>query len=216
MTTPLQFEIITGSRRAHGNTEQVAETVAGWLVEAGAGAGILRLREHDIQPCGMCGECNTRTAPCAHADDMPALIERLKRADAILYMAPVHGYGLAHPMQIFIERAGVGYLRFDRPLANKVGGAVVTGRRYGHVGVFNQIVNNLLLNRMILVGSGYPAVVMGGTPGKALEDGEGMEAVRTLVMRMLGMTRLLRLMPAAAVNGLLAPDTANERQVKTA
>ena len=33
--------------------------------------------------------------------------------------------------------------------------------------------HNVLLNRMILVGSGYPAVVLGGVPGEAMADAEG-------------------------------------------
>lgn len=205
------FEIITGSARAFGNSEQVADHIAKLLRDRGAHASILRLREYDIAPCGTCGECNTRTVVCAREDDMPMIIERLIAADALIYIAPVHGYGLAHPMQVFIERAGVGYLRFKRPLANKVAGCVITGRRYGHVGVFNQIMNNILLNRMILAGSGYPTILMGGTPGKALEDEEGLNSVQSLVERMLGMVRLLGSVPTAQREAFLTPETTNER-----
>lgn len=205
------FEIVCGSERAHGNTEQLSEYLAALLQGLGATAAVIRLREHRIEPCGRCGECNLRSRPCAEDDDMPALLHRLQGADGIVYAAPVHGYGMAHPMQIFIERAGVGYLRFQRPLANKVAGAVVTGRRYAHEPVFNQLVNNILLNRMILVGSGYPATVRGGTPGAAMQDTEGLEAVRSLAGRMLGMARLLQVLPADVVARHLSPDTINER-----
>jgi multimeric flavodoxin WrbA len=205
------FEILTGSERVDGNTEQIAEQVRLLLQTHGCTAGIIFLRTDNIKPCGSCGECNTRTTQCGIDDDMPALIERMKAADGLIYITPVHGYGMAHPMQIFIERAGVGYLRFTRPLANKVAGAIVTGRRYGHVAVHNQLINNMLLNRMILVGSGYPAILFGGSPGKAMEDQEGLESVRSLVTRMVNMAKLLRLVPPEAASLLLASDTLNER-----
>ncbi len=214
VSSSAHFEIITGSSRANGNTERVADYIAQLLAAKAVSSNINRLREFDISRCGRCGECNTRQSVCAHQDDMPAIIERLISADGIIYMAPVHGYGLAHPMQIFIERAGVGYLRFTRPLANKVAGCVITGRRYGHVSVFNQIANNILLNRMILVGSGYPAVLQGGTPGKALEDEEGLQSVRDLIGRMVGMAQLLSSIPPAEIQTYLSPQTANERVVQ--
>ena len=210
-TKSLHFEIICGSERANGNTERVAQYMAELLQEIGCTCGVIHLREHRIEPCGTCGECNVRRHPCAIADDMPLIVRRLAAAEAIVYAAPVHGYGMAHPMQVFIERAGVGYLRFERPLANKVAGAVVTGRRYAHESVFNQLVNNILLNRMILVGSGYPATLRGGAPGAAMQDSEGLEAVRSLVTRMVGMARLLRAAPADALTRFLSPETTNER-----
>lgn len=210
----LHFEILCGSERAQGNTELVAEHMQSLFQALGASAGLIRLREHRIDPCGRCGECNLRTDPCAQDDDMPAIVRRLQAASGLVYAVPVHGYGMAHPMQIFIERAGVGYLRFERPLANKVAGAVVTGRRYAHEPVFNQLVNNILLNRMILVGSGYPATVRGGSPGAALQDSEGLEAVRSLASRMVGMARLLQSIPAEDVTAFLSPDTTNERMTR--
>lgn len=206
------FEIITGSERASGNTEQVAQFITALLDGFGASSGVICLREHRIERCGGCGQCNTRQLPCHINDDMPALVGRLAVADALVYIAPVHGYGMAHPMQTFIERAGVGYLRFERPLANKVAGAVVTGRRYSHEAVWHQFNSNFLLNRMILVGSGYPAVVHGGAPGSAMRDTEGLESIRSLVRRMVGMTQLLRSLPASARDQWLNADTVNERQ----
>src|SRR6266436_9083697 len=101
---PPHFEILCGSERAGGNTEQLADHIA-WLLHAqGCSAGIVRLREFRITPCGACGECNLQQTGCHINDDMPAIVARMRRADAIVYAAPVHGYGMAHPMQVFIER----------------------------------------------------------------------------------------------------------------
>lgn len=209
----IHFVILTGSRRKNGNTDQVASHIRDLFASNGCPAEIVHLRDHRITPCGACGECNTRESPCHLDDDMPALVARLRHADGIVYASPVHGYGMAHPMQIFIERAGVGYLRFERPLANKVAGAVVTGRRYAHEAVFHQLVSNILLNRMIIVGSGYPVVLHGGTPGAAMRDAEGLASVRTHVLRMIGMARLLRRTSESLRTECLALDASNERSI---
>jgi len=208
---PIRFTIITGSERADGNTDQVAKHIETMLSEHGCETDVVYLRKHRIAPCGSCGDCNTREIVCCIDDDMPALVARLHQADAIVYAVPVHGYGMAHQMQIFIERAGVGYLRFKRPLANKVAGAVVTGRRYAHEAVFHQLISNILLNRMILVGSGYPVVLHGGSPGAGMTDVEGLVSVHSLIFRMIGMARLLRETSPDIRNRLLSLDVINER-----
>ena len=210
---PLHFVIIAGSERSDGNTDQIAQYASNFLGEQHCTADIIYLRNYLIKPCGTCGECNTRTHPCEIADDMPSIISRMQKADAVVYAAPVHGYGLAHPMQVFIERAGVGYLRFERPLANKVAGAVVTGRRYAHEAVYHQLISNILLNRMILLGSGYPAVIHGGAPGTGMRDVEGLASLKSHISRMIGMARLLQSTPPHLLQTYLHQETLNERAV---
>lgn len=183
---------ICGSERPGGNTD-LALAHTGELIRArGATFDTLFLRDHRIGPCSACGDCNSRLQRCAvDDDDMPAIVERLSQADGLIYATPVHAFGLAHLMQIFMERAGVGYLRFDRPLANKVGGVIVTGRRYSDTTVHHQLVDNLLLNRMILVGSGFPALLRNAAGPPALTDREGLDALARMVDRMIDMCLLL-------------------------
>lgn len=207
---------ISGSERAGGNTDLALDHAAELAARGGADFEIIHLREHRISPCSPCGDCNHRLVPCALPDDMPAIVERMKRADGLIYAVPVHGFGLAHLMQIFIERAGVGFLRFQRPLANKVGGIIVTGRRYSDGSVHNQLVDNLLLNRMILVGSGFPALLRNTSAEPALADTEGIEAVDRMVRRMLDMIRLLKRHEDVTGEPVLPLDDENERRARPA
>ncbi|MGC4811693.1 flavodoxin family protein [Micromonospora sp. DT228] len=183
---------INGSERIGGNTAEVLGYAAGRFAARGVRLDVVELARTDFTACGPCGECNTRTETCRQADDMPGIVRRMIAADGIIYATPVHGFGTASLMQQFIERAGVGYLRFARPLTNKVGGVVVVGRRYSHVDVHAQLLHNVMLNRMLLVGSGFPAVVHAGDRGEALADREGVDAVTRLVDRMTDMIHLLR------------------------
>lgn len=179
---------LCGSERRNGNTDLLLEYAAKGFAQRSIEMTTIHLCDEEISgPCGPCGDCNTRTQPCAVSDGVASVVQRMRNADGILYGLPVHGFGTAGIMQQFIERAGVGFLRFDRPLANKVAGVIVTGRRFGLEQVYTQIVNNILLNRMILAGSGFPALILGGLPGSSLQDEEGLRALDLTVARMAGL-----------------------------
>lgn len=184
MTTSARVTLICGSERRNGNTEQVARYAARYLIEKGHQADVFCLSALNIKPCGTCGDCNVARKPCEIDDDMACIIDHMIQSDAIIYAAPVHGFGMAHPMQVFIERAGVCFLRFRRPLENKFGDVIAIGRRYNLGNVHDQLVNNILLNRMIKAGSGYPVLLRGGRPGSVFRDEEGMTALRVMLGRL--------------------------------
>jgi multimeric flavodoxin WrbA len=182
---------INGSER-DGNTAAVLRHAA----EVAAGRGVefetIDLRNIDMLRCGPCGDCNVRRVRCVQTDDVPVVVDKMIAADGVVYAAPVHGFGTASLMQTFIERAGVGYLRFDRPLSNKVAGIVSVARRYSAGEVWAQLTVNALLNRMIIVGSGFPAEVHALHIGDAEKDEEGLTNVTRLVDRMIDLILLLR------------------------
>lgn len=205
---------IGGSERADGNTD-IALEQAGELVRSrGVRFDAIHLRDFDISPCSPCGDCNSRPVPCAVRDDTPAIVARMKQADGIVYASPVHGFGLAHLMQIFIEHVGVGHLRFDRPLANKVGGVIITSRRYSDSNVYHQLVDNILLNRMILVGSGFPALMRNSSSVPGRFDTESTDALERMVHRMVDMVELLRERAAVRGEPVLPTVDVNERVVR--
>lgn len=155
------------------------------------------LASHHIQLCDADNKCSNNN--CDIDDDMAALSERIVDADAILYIPVVHAYGTCSRMQAFIERLGYGFMRPQgRPLQNKLAMVAVVGRRYSHESVFSQMILNLLLNRCIIVGSGYPSTFRSelGTPEK---DVEAWEALKTGLLRMISMHQLI----AGNINQLL-------------
>ncbi|MFF0608083.1 flavodoxin family protein [Nocardia tengchongensis] len=185
---------VNGSHRIDGLTGQVLATLGQAAAARGVGFDVIHLTQHLIQPCGRCGDCNTRRIPCEQkGDDVAGLVERIQGYAGIIYATPVYGFGMSGLMQTFVERAGVGYLRFERPLANKVAGVVVTGRRYSHDRVYGQLVDNVLLNRMIIAGSGFPAFVQGQFGGDPGADGEGMASAMLTLERMIDLLSVLLL-----------------------
>jgi len=194
---PVQLLAVSGSVRKFGTTARVLDYVAQVAHAIGASTTIIHLSDFSLAPCGTCADCNTRQSPCELNDEMKGIVNLMRAADALLYASPVHAFGLAHPMQNFLERAGVCYLRFERPLTNKVGGAIVVGRRYSHSAAYAQLLNNLFLNRLIIVGSGYPPCVNATSADDVMTDHEGVDSVRRLVERMVRLAQLLKT-PAVA------------------
>lgn len=190
MTMPLKILAINGSER-DGNTADVLRHAAEIAAQRGVEFQTVDLHSIRMDRCGPCGDCNHRTIPCAVPDDVASVVAKMVEADGIVFAAPVHGFGTASLMQTFIERAGVGYLRFDRPLTNKVAGVISVARRYSAGEVWAQLTVNALLNRMIVVGSGFPATVHALHRGDALQDEEGLTNVSRLVERMTDMMDLL-------------------------
>lgn len=189
------FVLVNGSENSSGSTAAIlgfaAEKLAGFAVSS----EVIHLADYDVAPCGPCGDCNWRTQECEIRDAMPAIVEKLKASDGVIYAAPVHAFGLSSTMQAFIERLGVGFLRFQRPLADKIGGVISVGRRYSHVNVTAQLQQNMLLNRMILPGSGYPAMVR-TEQGNPLEDVEGVASVTALCARVADIAHYMHLAEA--------------------
>jgi multimeric flavodoxin WrbA len=201
---------INGSER-DGNTADVLRYAASVAEKNGATLEAIDLRNINMLRCGPCGNCNDRVIRCEQTDDVPGVVDKMIAADGIIFAAPVHGFGTASLMQTFIERAGVGYLRFDRPLANKVAGIISVARRYSGGEVWAQLTVNALLNRMIIIGSGFPSEVHALHRGDALKDDEGLTNVGRMVERMIDMITVLNEHRELTGNEVLAIGVRNER-----
>jgi multimeric flavodoxin WrbA len=200
--TAMRFCILVGSSRADGQSRGVCELIRDHLAGA-AYCDFVYLREHRIELCDADNAC--MHMPCAINDDVQAIVARMLAADAVVYMPVVHAYGTNSRFQAFLERAGYGYLRpLDRPLKDKLAGVVVIGRRYGHTAVYAQVVLNIMLNKMVLVGSGFPATFMGVSGGRY--DSEAVEALQEMLNRMIELSARIaapRVPPAARLDAPL-------------
>lgn len=175
---------INGSERSRGSTWLAVQAIVERARARGCETRQVDLADKRVIRCD-CGRCNSRPDPCPVDDDVAEIVGDMIAADAVFLAAPVHGFGLSSLMQTFVERAGVGHLRFERPLTNTIGAAVVIGRRYGHLDVHAQLLHNLLLNRFIIVGSGFPVTIHSGGEQGVLSDTEGMEALHRTVDRII-------------------------------
>jgi multimeric flavodoxin WrbA len=150
----MKLAVIVGSSRPCGVSARVVALVHRHLGDE-ATVEEVWLKDYRIDYCDADNACSTED--CALPDDVGQLVTRLSRADALLYVPVMHAYGLNSRFQAFLERMGYGFMRHrQRPLRDKLAAIAVVGRRYGHTAVFSQLVLNVLLNKMILIGSGFP------------------------------------------------------------
>ena len=173
--------IIVGSNRRNGLSAQVCRLIETHM-QGRAACDFVYLSEHEIQYCDADNKCQNRV--CQLPDSVNEIAGSMLRADGIIYMPVMHAYGTNSRFQAFLERVGYGFFRpLKRPLRDKVAGVVVVGRRYGHTSVYTQIVLNVLLNKMLLIGSGFPTTFF-GMLGKATHDQEAMESLADMLDRM--------------------------------
>ena len=113
---------ISGSPRVDSNTDRllrVAQTVTG--------GRFIKLVDHSIEPCRACWSCR-ESGFCVVDDDMTnVIIPLLLESDAIILGSPVFFNNVSAQLKAFIDRTWC--IRGRR--RNKIGGAIVVGRRYG-------------------------------------------------------------------------------------
>ena len=174
--------VLVGSSRKNGLSNPICSILRVKFRNKGLFGRFIHLADKRIEFCDADNAC--QFSPCRVSDDMPSILADMQSADGIIYMPVMHAFGTNSKFQAFLERAGYGYLRpLDRPLEDKIAAIVVAGRRYGHTAVYSQIVLNIMLNKMIMAGSGFPALFL-GMLGGALDDAEALQALEQTVDRM--------------------------------
>lgn len=174
--------VLVGSSRKNGLSSHICAVLQEQFKSKGLSGNFIHLADKHIEFCDADNLCQFST--CRVADDMSNILADMQAADGIIYMPVMHAFGTNSKFQAFIERIGYGYLRpLERPLVDKIAAIIVVGRRYGHTAVYSQIMLNIMLNKMIMAGSGFPALFF-GMLGGVEDDIEALEALGQTVDRM--------------------------------
>ena len=168
--------LVNGSPHERGCTFTALNEVERTLEEEGVEAEILWLGTKPIAGCIACRACR-KTGRCAfQGDAVNETIAKLPEYGAIVLGSPVYYAGPSGQICAFADRlfyAGSGF-------QGKLGAAVVSCRRGGASAAFDRLNKYFTINSMPVVSSQYWNQVHGNTPEEVLEDGEGMQTMRTL------------------------------------
>ncbi|QNU66263.1 flavodoxin family protein [Ruminiclostridium herbifermentans] len=178
--------VLIGSSRKNGNSSNIFEYLKNHELSNKYTIEGVYISDYKIENCKSCYMCDKGT--CVIDDDMPKIVDKMLKADAIIYLPVVYAFSTNSIMQKFLERCGFGFLRTKgRPLKDKLANVIAVGRRYAHLSVISQIFMNIYLNEMIILGSGFPLVVMcdGDFPGDAMLDEEGKNSINRCITRMV-------------------------------
>ena len=95
--------IISSSPRKNGNSDTLCDRFAEGAKESGNTVEKIFLASKNIGYCSGCGVCND-THKCVQNDDMKEIIEKMFKADVIVFATPVYFYSMNGRMKNFIDR----------------------------------------------------------------------------------------------------------------
>jgi multimeric flavodoxin WrbA len=95
--------VLSGSPRKNGSTERLVREFIAGAREAGKTVTEFRVAELKIAPCLGCNACG-QTGVCVHKDDMPQILDALRRADALLLASPVYYWSVTAQLKTAIDR----------------------------------------------------------------------------------------------------------------
>ena len=96
--------ILTGSARAGGNSDLLAEAFAKGAREAGHEVNIFACGRADIRSCLGCESCWATGTPCVQQDDFDKLWPLLEQADMLVFCSPLYWYNVSGQLKCAIDR----------------------------------------------------------------------------------------------------------------
>lgn len=100
--------VISGSRNPQGQTASAADALIEGVTEAGGTGEQIFLPKMAIQACRQCedsgwGICITK-GQCVIEDDFAAIVDKIAKADAVVFASPVYYSDLAESIKSFSDR----------------------------------------------------------------------------------------------------------------
>ncbi len=173
---------ISGSPRSNSNTDYLLNIVK----ETIGGGRFVKLSKLKIDPCSSCRVCLKKNR-CSIDDDMsnfitPLLIE----SDAIVLGSPVYFNNVSAQMKTFIDRTWC----LRGKLRNKIGGAVVVGRKYGIEAAVAAI--NAFFLKHVMIPANRGVCGLAYEAGEIIADTEAIEAAKKLGERIRELYELIK------------------------
>jgi len=96
--------MISGAPRQGGNTERLAAAFVEGAKSAGKNVVTFQAAKMKIGGCRGCGHCMGNKGVCIQKDDMPAILDALRKADAVVFVSPVYFYDMTAQLKLVIDR----------------------------------------------------------------------------------------------------------------
>lgn len=179
--------LVNGSPHKEGCTYTALLEVGKGLEEQGITCETFWIGKQAISGCVACGACNS-SGRCYMNDIVNEFLDKATNFDAFVFGSPVHFSAIAGSMTSFMNRAFFSARSTDifkgKPVA-----AVTSCRRSGAVSTLDQFNRYFIHGGMPVVPSQYWPMVFGNTPEQVLQDGEGLQIMRTLGRNMAWMLK---------------------------
>lgn len=177
---------LNGSPRLLGNTSNALNVILDELNKEGIETEYIQVYEDHMNPCNHCSSCEVRgDGRCIAEDDrMNEYLDKLKAADGVILASPTYYGSCTAQLKMFLERAGFACRFAKFPLKGKVGAAMAIQERDGGSAVYSELVNWMLSNQMVVVGSNPLCILSGKNPYDYEKDERGMAALKAVARNM--------------------------------
>ena len=102
--------VISTSLRAGSNSDLLAEKFAEGAKASGNEVQKISLRGKEIKFCVGCLSCQ-HTGFCVIKDDVPAIMEKVLKADVVCWATPIYYYEMSGQMKTLIDRMNAMYAK---------------------------------------------------------------------------------------------------------
>ncbi|MGB9552753.1 MAG: flavodoxin family protein [bacterium] len=163
---------ISGSPRKNSNTDILLN-----LALSITGGDFIKLTDFHIEPCKSCRTCQ-KLDKCVIDDDMKnIIIPALLKSVGFVIGSPVFFNNVSAQTKAFMDRTWC----IRGKLKNKIGGAIVVGRRYGAESAITAINAFFLKHEMIPANRGVYGIAF--KENEVLQDRESIEEAKDLGKR---------------------------------
>lgn len=194
--------MINGSPHPAGNTSIALNEMAKIFSDESIETEILQIGNQAIRGCIACGRCH-ELGRCVFDDIVNEAALKFAECDGLVIGSPVYYASANATLIAFLDRLFYS-TSFDKTM--KTGASVVVARRGGLSSTFDELNKYFTISGMPVASSQYWNSVHGRSANEALQDGEGLQTMRTLARNMAFLMKSIELGKAAY--GLPAKDAA--------
>lgn len=162
--------LLSGSPNAEGNTIQLLKECAKVIEKNGVEAEVVSLAGMNLK--------DSMNFQGGYNDGFDEIIEKIKGTQGLIVGGPVYWGTVRAQLMTALQRIAMASMQNGNFLSRMVGGPITVARRGGLTSSIQEMMMFYLSNDMIIPGSTYWNMVLGQAPGEALEDEEGMKAVK--------------------------------------
>lgn len=189
----MKVMMVNGSPHAKGNTFLALDEMRRIFEQDGIAVEMVHIGNKAIRGCIACGSCAAKKK-CVFDDLVNETADIFAQSDGIVIGSPVYYASANGTLISYLDRlffsTQMGQC-FDKTM--KVGASVVIARRGGLSATFDELNKYFTMNNMPVASSQYWNSAHGREPGEVLEDGEGMQTMRTLARNMVFLMKSIAL-----------------------
>lgn len=183
--------IINGSPHAKGNTAIAINELVKIFDAEGVETNVVQVGNKVVRGCVACWNC-FKTGQCIFKDVVNETAPLFEQADGLIIASPVYYASANGTIISFLDRLFASTsTKFDKTM--KVGASVVIARRAGTTATFDELNKYFAMNQMPIASSQYWNNAFGREQGQVLQDGEGLQTMRTLARNMIFLMKSIAL-----------------------